>query len=258
MQDLTASLSSYIENFEATTTRRNGWTWVSAAFADYGGAKLGANIGFRVGIWAGGFHGAAIGVIGGCIVVAAVASAATLLSNMEYHDPSGSGHQWETTGDAIQCIKNPFDYVGLEHNILVDKILLKKDEIVVNGEVNTVKLLDITVEAAKEIGYDAKALSVSDVEYVIEETSSLSLDEKCVNQYFAKEIVEHPENAAVLNLEQQQILALITLPSKEDLARFTEGFETLIVESSVNGYDKQELLSSSSLIKNSMVAYKIK
>lgn len=247
---LAASLSDYVTEFEPMQTTRNGWRWVSAAFADYGGVKVGAEVGFHVGVAVGGFHGAAVGVIAGGVVVGAIASVATLLSDMTV--------PYDTTGKIMLNVHNKYDFVGLKHNAIVGRMLEKKDLILTNGKVDMRKLCTVAIEAAKEEGYDAENLTSSLVEQVVEETSSLSLDAECVNAYFKKEISLHPEDAAVLRIEEQQIFALMELNSERDLKRFTDGYESIIAASAIDEIDKQALLSSSSLIKNSMVAYEIK
>lgn len=248
LEKLATNLSVYLDQFEGKSHTRNGWRWVAAGFADYGGWQLGSKLGAIGGTFAGGPAGTGAGYCIGGLIGAGLASAATLLADFAV-----------ITGDTLMNSTNLYDNFGSEHNALVAELLDRKDEYMLDGVIDNEKFFSLAIEIIESMGHEVVVQdeneAVRSVNNLLEETKLLTLDENCVNQYFDKLSIQYPEEIPTIDIQRKYMLKAITLNSVEDLHEFTSGYENIIVKSQIEEQDKEILLTGSSLMKNSMVAY---
>lgn len=243
---LAAELQEYNANFSSNLPKNQtrGWGgWVNCALADWGGCMIGAQVGGMIG----GPHGAAAGAIG----VGAIASIAVAWGN-EITMPEPN--------KAIYNIDNFYNYVGEDHNKIMETLYKEKDLYLINGSIDSIKLFRRIQTILIDDGYDVDHINSVDVNILRNKTfiEVTTVDE---NELFSETAITkrinilteaYPENKEQYQIMRDYLITTSKISDRATLDQYSKGYENIVIKSNISEVDKSIILSTTALTKNSL------
>lgn len=156
----------------------------------------------------------------------------------------------------IQNSSNPYNEFGEVHNVMMIELDKSKSEFIVNNKVDTVKFVNKVCELIRYHGYSLNFVDKNVVYNVLNlvKKQCMTFDDASIDRAFNELIAVYPQSKADLTVMRDYTKSISKL-AVSDIKAYANGYEKIVVNSSIAEQEKSQILVVTSIAKNSLAGW---